>query len=356
MKHKLTTIILTVILFCVGCTSNPVNVDTPYQEVILSDLTKKSSEYLGLINDNTLLYYSIGNETVPYYSYNFDTNENIKLGEVKSFYLDVGSATLIADNLYYYVTKKNQENVLCHIDLKKNVLTELQRKDNSLYGLYCYPLQNSVVTLKNERDNEKIITYFDLYHTDTKTWERFHENIFDENKRIGNAIYVMYADGKFLYAIEDEYKNKEVKSYFVIYNSDLQEENRFLISDELLSFINENRITEMRVWNDFFYLKNISNNGFVGYIDNDTIKKIYTGEKLLLSQSLNQNDEWIFYVHDTNKYFTLDTENKKIIEHHTTEPYVFKWSVSSEDAIVFITQYNDTMKQICIKKDDLGKL
>lgn len=356
MKYKLTIICIIIIMLCISCTTNPQAKNTVYKEVVLSDLTKKSSEYLGLLDDNTLLYYLIGSENVPYYNYNFNTQENTKLGEVKSFYLDVGSAALIENNLYFYITKKNQENVLCHIDLKENKLTELQRKDNSLYGLYCYPLKNSVVTLKNERNDNNIITYFDLYNTNTKTWERFHENIFNENEREGSAIYVMYADGERLYSIEDQYENKEAKSYFVIYNSDLQEENRFLLPNELLSFMSEYRVTEMQILDNFFYLKNTSNNGFVGYIENNTIKKIHIGEKLLLSKSLNPKDEWVFYTHDTNQYFTLDIKDKKLIEHYTTEPYVFKWSVSSKDAIVFIVQHNDTARQICVKKSDLSKL
>ena len=123
-------------------------------------------------------------------------------------------------------------------------------------------------------------------------------------------------------------------------------------------FIGENRITEIRIWNNFLYLTNISNDGFIGYIkDNKKIEKIYSDKQLSISSSANSTDEPIFYIRDTNTFFTLDIKNQKVLKHYAREPYEFLWIITSSDAAVFdINKNGKGTQQIYVKRWNLEEI
>ena len=145
-------------------------------------------------------------------------------------------------------------------------------------GLYIYTLGDGVITLKNERVEQYITTYLDIYYPSENRWEKHNVNVYDSEKISGSALYVLYADGETLYTIEDRYEGDTCNSYLVTYDQKLQQKNNIQISGELLSFMNERRINGLYLWDDYIYVKNIANDAFIGYIDGSEVGNSFVVE------------------------------------------------------------------------------
>lgn len=363
MRYKTIAITIIIALICLSCAKNNIeyNNDTNYQEFTLSEIVHGSTEYLGLLENNMLIYFSSQDKQLNYYMYNLATQKNVKLGNIKGNYVLVDSAAMLNNKLYFYVTtilNNGFENILYTVDLQEHKLEQIEHKDNSLYGVYTFSFGEKIIALKNERYNDTIVTYIDTYSPTIDKWEKYLINSYNETERKGSALYVCCTEGEYLYTIEDRYNNKQCKSFLVTYDSDFEEKNNILLSDEVKKFIDENRITEIRIWNNFFYLKNISNDGFIGYIkDNKKIEKIYSDKQLSISSSANSTDEPIFYIRDTNTFFTLDIKNQKVLKHYAREPYEFLWIITSSDAAVFdINKNGKGTQQIYVKRWNLEEI
>lgn len=266
MRYKTIAITIIIALICLSCAKNNIeyNNDTNYQKFTLSEIVHGSTEYLGLLENNMLIYFSSQDKQLNYYMYNLATQKNIKLGNIKGNYVLVDSAAMLNNKLYFYVTtilNNGFENILYTVDLQEHKLEQIEHKDNSLYGVYTFSFGEKIIALKNERYNDTIVTYIDTYSPTIDKWEKYLINSYNETERKGSALYVCCTEGEYLYTIEDRYNNKQCKSFLVTYDSDFEEKNSILLSDEVKKFIDENRITEIRIWNNFFYLKNIVNAG-----------------------------------------------------------------------------------------------
>ena len=328
-----------------------------YQEVELSNFTRGRVEYLGLLSEDSILYYDPSSRRTDYYIYNFSTRENRKVGEIENYYLDVSSATLLNDSVYLYIAQQQGsqlKNILCQINPDSNTLNIIEKEDSSLPGLYIYTLGDGVVTLKNELNEQYITTYLDIYYPSENRWEKHNVNVYDSENISGSALYVLYADGETLYTIEDRYEGDTCNSYLVTYDQKLQQKNNIQISGELLSFMNERRINGLYLWDDYIYVKNIANDAFIGYIDGDEIKKVFAAPTLLLCGSLTHNNSPVFYTHSGNTFYSIDENARQVQSYTTKDVYQFIWALSSPQHLVLITNHDENgPKQMYLEKKDL---
>ncbi len=358
MKSKVITLLIILSLLGSGCAIiSSISVKNDYQEITF----EKLPECFGLLQDDTLLYYCTGDRSVQYYAYGFEEQKNQKLGGLQGHYILNYAATVYKDNLYFYVITfsggKECHNQFYAINLTQNELKEIEREENSLGDIRAFPLGERIVALKKEQQQDRLITYVDSYYPATDTWERCCVKVCKEAEKMGSTICAIHADGKYLYAIEKRYENGVGAYFFVTYHADFQEENSFLLPEEIAEFVHKKTFTEMRVWNHFIYLKNTLNEGVIGYLENQNIEKLYGAEKLWISATVCPNDEPIFYIHDTNIYFTLDAEHKKIVQHSTIEPYQFlEWATSSNAAVFVTNQKRGDIKLIYVKREKLDKI
>lgn len=153
----------------------------------------------------------------------------------------------------------------------------------------------------------------------------------------------------------DTMQEVDRKRYFVTYDMFLQEEDCFLISGDFEdSLISRNGILQMRVWKNYIFLKQISNRGFLGYMDHDNVIKICSGEDFVMGTTLYPKDDPIFFLHGSNTYFTLDVEQKQLIPHQTKEQYTFLQLMTIPGGIVFVSDHqNNKRQQIYVNKEQL---
>jgi|GEM_PF-3264389 len=317
--HKKRNILLIVLLFAfifAGCSLQR------NDKVVLSDSLQKPPVYFGFFDDNNLLYYQEDNSKVTFFIYDNKIGETLELGTIENYILDTGFTTLVNNRLYYYAGIINHEgeirNTLFSIDMQSHEISRHDNPDMSLPGVNVFSSGKNVVTLKNERANEIITTYLEFYNTDKSTWEKNLVNKFNELSKTGSALYVMYADDTHIYIIQDVYEqNGKYESYFIQYNQLLEEEKRILLKDDVASFIQagNGRIIELKIFDDYLYLRDLSGNGFLGKIEQDKIEKVMSADQFLPAASLYHNAMPIFFIREDLTLFALDTKTGELTEY-----------------------------------------
>ena len=90
MKHKIPPIFLSFFVCCLliaGCQISHYD---------------KTADYLGLLEDNRLVYRTFIKQNAMYYTYDFDTKETVHLGRTEGFHLTYDTASLLNNHLYFY--------------------------------------------------------------------------------------------------------------------------------------------------------------------------------------------------------------------------------------------------------------
>ena len=338
---KICFYVLILCLFICNCSIHK----TDYNKAILSNDERNPLVYFGLLSNGEFLYYQTEDGAAAFYSYNSIDGNTTSIGKVDNYYLDTGSAVLLNNRLYFYATisgvNNSLKNVLFNIDISNKKINRNEKDDNSLAGLYIYQLSDSVISLKTERNEDIVTTYLELFNAKNETWTRFGVNEFNEELRTGSALYVMYADGDHAFVIQDIYDQSGIcESYFVQYDDSMNEQQRILLQGDVKNFLTNGRgrITEMKVWHDFVYLKNISSSGFLGQIEGTSIIEIKQDNEFITASTLYINDEPLFYTRQGDRYFTLNMEsgllNENQVRAEDEHCFLQVWTANESIAIV----------------------
>lgn len=147
-------------------------------EKILSDDPKNPAINLGILENDKILYYQIEEQYATFYMY--DPLKDVKdfIGKIENYYLDVGSAILIDGNIYFFATvieDDGLENVLFAINVDKKSIERYENNDLSLPGISIQQIGKKIISLKNKRINNEIITYLEIFDPEKETWEIVNE-------------------------------------------------------------------------------------------------------------------------------------------------------------------------------------
>ena len=364
MKKSIAVIAVIICVLITGCATKT-NGAVSYSTVISEDIMNPAV-YLGLLKNSNLIYYQIEDNSAIIYEYDFKKEKGEKIGEIENYYLDTGTAAAIDDHLYFYaaIVEDGQiKNRLFDIDLNKKEILQHNEKDNSLAGLTTHAIQNKIITIKNERDDDNIMTYFDVFYIENQTWQKYNVNMYNEKNRIGSALSIMCTTENSVYVIEDIYNDVgDYDSFLLQYDSNMVEIKRILIEGEMKKFIREGkgRITELHIWNDqYIYLKNLSSYGFLGRIKDEGITEIRQEVEFLAANSIYCDDSPLFYQRREDCFYVFDEKEDQLStirlkkrEHNT----VLMAMTAGKKVAVIIWQEGGVLREVVNERENLSEV
>lgn len=324
LKKKIgISFVLCLILVLTSC--EPV-IETPYTTLNFTNEFDSKENLLNIVSyldDNSLLYYVVNEGTAHFYRMFADESATtVKVGTIEGYYLDAGSVALYDNKVFFYATILDNEvleNQLFSIDLETNDLNQYIFQDGSLYGLRVYVIENQIVTLKNVVNGDVITTYIETFQPDSNKWKIVIKGEYNSNDRTGDAIYGFYADGKYLYTIEDRYNDKLSKSFFVTYDSSFNKIREIELNDDALKFLQNGngRLIELYINGEYIYLRNISNQGFIGKITSEHIEGVLEENGMIPVIDIYNREEKLYFTRRSNrlysfKYMTNGWERLKV--------------------------------------------
>lgn len=314
--------------------------------------------------DDSFIYFSVEKETATYYRHYIKEGKTITLGTIENFYLNTKEVTLINDKLYFYTSIYDKNNVndfsntLFVINLYDNTIEKYEHKDNSLAGIPTHQYNGNIITLKNEVSNRVITTFLEIFDVESKEWEKENINVYNNDTNIGSGIYGLYGNEESLYVLNDQCygDHGNVNSTLKIYNDNLEEIQSIKIDKSIREYIFNSRIIELAVFDEFVYIKNISNYAVIGKIVGDSIEPIVMERNLELSLNQTDSDTPFFYIRSTNKCYILDAETGDIvtIELQIGNNYSIMCILANKKNILLICNADDeTDYMYYIKKEDI---
>ncbi len=295
----------------------------------------KTTDYLGLLDDNRLIYRIITKQNAMYYSYNFDTKKTVYLGRTEGFHLTCDTASLLNNHLYFYDVISgdgaHDKNAFYDIDLTENTVSqvavfEMKPDKKTVSTCSSWSLKDTIVTIGYESDSRYCSSSLVYYHPVAGTWSHKLLGVYDNQTNTGIYPLGIYADGTSLYLIQKEATEPESENYYFIqYDANGNQMQRVLLSGDVLNFVKEGGVWSLYVWEDYIYITGALIEDFFGHIEKEQIAEI-TQTQLLKSHSLYPKDAPLFYDLYENYYYTLDTESATLIKH----PHQLNTSYPSE--------------------------
>lgn len=326
MKHKTRSFLVCCFLcfLCIAGCGLQTDENPSAEKAILASGAKNYIDYIGLLEDNRLIYRCFVKRNAVYYSYDFDTKEKTYLGRTEGHLDSSDKASLLNHHLYFYniISEKGTDarTVFYDIDLVSNTIAELpvsemKQDGKTVSAQSSWPLGNTIVALAYVTENELRISNLTFYHPDTGTWSQKQLGIYDDQQKTGMYPFALYADGTNLYLLQGEYKKPGTADYyFVQYDQDGNLLRKICLTGSIKDYVAEKGVWSLRVWNDYLYMTNADVDDFIGYIGSDEITEVAKAP-LTMSRSLYSEDAPVFYDRYSNVYYTLDTASATLTEH-----------------------------------------
>jgi hypothetical protein len=360
---KITISFLCVILFLVqtGCNENLNRLQNNQAKQINVNFDEMLA-YTALLDDS-YIYFSANENTATFYRSFFNDN-TVLIGHVPYFYLSMKQSVLKYPYLYAFVSIYNNElgkieNNLVGLNLSDNTITQYESHDNSIAGVPTYSFNGDILTLKNVIDSTTITTLIESFDLENKEWNNMISYEFDTVTNNGTAILGMCSDDNNLYLLQDVCNGENnVDTFLKIYDVNYNEVDTIRIDDNIREYTTTSHITEMQVFDEYIYIYNASNYGFLGRVYESEFNEIFRGRNFELSLNHVSTDP-LFYERRSNLIYTLDKENGNMIENTMIigDGYSIM-NILSTDEILLISCYADDKEYYAyiVKRENIGSI
>ena len=304
--------------------------------------------YMALI-DNKVIYKSISGDSVNYIK-SLTTGENVYLGSTPDFYLSMKQAAFDYPYLYFFVGTLNgqsetdkAENILIKLNVNTGGLEQFENADGSLPGLSAYYFDKHIITLKNIVTEGTTSTFIESFDIEKNDWKRYFECSIDNKSGKGTAVYGVCANQNNIFALYDICNNKkEIDTYLIILDKQYKVEKSIRVNKEMHDYVMTSFIADMQVFDDYIYIYNASNYGYLARIEDDKLEEMYKGRNFEISTNPFSSQP-IFYTRRSNRVYLIDEYGKwETLELQISNNYTIK-NILADNESCFIVCYADDL-------------
>ena len=340
MKRLLVfTFVLISILTVVGCSrENMENTNTLTNSLTLGNLNDYTP--IALV-DNEIIYNYIQDDVLVLGTFDIDTKTETDMISVSNFYISTGITAVVGETVYLPVTLNTNEHQIVKMDLSTNSTEVLFTEKNS------YP--NDIISTTDE----KIYMFSTISNDDgTQTYLIRYYNYLSNKMDIcvskkssdGERIEAFACNNGNLYVIVSKFNNVNIEIYD--YYGNLVKTIYF--DDELIDNILSNGIVQFYCLGDYVYLRNYSDYGAIGKIEDSHVKSLLLSKQLRIAyKNKNTNDlYYAFFIRESNEVYILDTQNdvlnKTVLDLSKDESIRNAISDGNKIVISVLDESNDT--------------
>ena len=302
--------------------------------------------YTALIDDSVILQYSESN-TIEYVRVSL--SEEKALGQISDFYLKMRQSALDYPCLYFFVSLFNQnnptseaENVLMRINLEEGGIEKIENQDFSVPGISTYYFNNHIVTLKNIVSDETTNTFIESFDIENQKWKKLIECSLDNKKRQGTAVYGVCANKENIFVLYDICTdNRTIDTYLKVFDKNFQEVESVYIEQDIHDYILTSFISDMQAIDDYIYICNASNYGYLAKIEDGKIHTVFKGRNFELALDPSYANP-IFYTRGENTLYLIDNSGR-LSEH--------KIDIANDYAIQTVLSNANNLFIVCYADD-----
>lgn len=318
-----------------ACTENGDNFDST-NVIMQKSFSPVTTTNTIAIVDNQMLYQTLDMGSSTFYIFDLLENTTTEIATISNYVMDSGSAVIIGNAVYFYITESDIEgqlqNTLYRIsysDLSMERLCE-DRTCSPLISLYQSPL--GILALKTTDST----TYFDLYNESMQIPDVVLE------APQGETFVTATISDDILFVFAYSGNSSMGYNYFIRkYTLDGYEPVGTITLDNIEQYIAQARIAEMVVLDDYLFLNNLSNTGLISSINKDgTVSVFHKMPDIAILSSESESKTALFYVRQSNNYYVFDTNSGdlQLLELNIDSGYLIRSMFADGENVVVKTR------------------
>lgn len=282
----------------------------PKQENAIGNLNNYTP--IALLDDVIVYHYISKDGALVIGYYDFDSKEESDVMREEAFYISSGIPAVMDDSVFLPVTLNTNEHKLLMINADANTSEMIFSEFNSYPIDAVSAMDSEIYMLSTMEDGSAITSYIRKYNAGSM-------DICIEKElksSAGEQIVAFACNNKNIYAMINN-ADTENSTYIEIYddkNYDLM--NKLYFDAEMKDFVSGNGIVQFYCFGNYIYIRNFSDDGAIGKIENNKIKTLFRLPNLRIAYNgkNTQDNYYGFFLRNGSDFYLLDAQNDTLYQ------------------------------------------
>ncbi len=297
MKRLITLIILTVCMSALlaGCSR---------QENEIGDINNYTP--IALFDDAVVYNYIDESGALVIGNYDFSSKKYSDTAGVEEFYISSGKPAVIDDSIILPITLNTNEHKLLRVNSDSNTFEMIFNEFNSYPMDIVSTMNTDIYMLSTKKDDLATATYIRKYNENTGNMDICIEKQFTDIA--GEQITAFSCSNENIYVLANNMETKN-DTYIEIYDGKAYDLlSKVYFESEVRDFVSNNGIAEFYCFGSYIYIRNFSDYGLIGKIENNQIKSVLELPNLRMAYNgkNTQDDYYGFFVRGGREFYLLD--------------------------------------------------
>lgn len=257
--------------------------------------------------DDAVVYNYIGESgALVIGNYDFSSQKYSDTTSVGEFYISSGKPAVIDDSIILPITLNTNEHKLLRVNTDSTTFEIIFNEFNPYPMDIVSTMNTDIYMLSTKKDDLATVTYIRKFNENTGEMDICIEKQFTDIA--GEQITAFACSNENIYVLVN---NMEVKNdtYIEVYDGksyDLLV--KLYLESELRDFVSNNGIVEFYCFDGYVYIRNFSDYGVIGKIENNQIKTVLELPNLRMAYNgkNTQDDYYVFFVRGGRELYLLD--------------------------------------------------
>lgn len=261
---------------------------------------------IALLEDVIVYNYIDNDDELVIGYYDIESKKQSDVMREDGFYISSGLPAIIGNSVILPVTLNTNEHKLLMINADSNTSETIFNEFNSYPIDAVSTMSTDIYMLSTMRDNSTATSYIRKYNENTNNMDICIEKEFTDNT--GEQIIAFACNNEKIYVMVNQIETGN-DIYIEIYddkNYDLL--GKLYFDSELNNFVSTNGIVQFYCFGDYIYIRNYSDYGAIGKIENDQVKTILNlpSLRIVYNGENTQDNYYGFFLRSGKEFYLLD--------------------------------------------------
>lgn len=264
--------------------------------------------------DDAVVYNYIDDDALVIGRYELSSKKQSDIVSVEGFYISSVKPVVINDSIILPVTLYTNEHKLLMVNADSDTFEMIFSEFNSYPMDAVSTMNTDIYMLSTKKDDLATATYIRKYNENTGDMDICIEKQFTDIA--GEQIMAFACSSENIYVLVN---NMEAESdiYIEIYDDEKYDLlGKLYFDSELKNFVSNNGIVEFYCFDSYIYIRNFSDYGAIGKIENNQIKTFLNlpGLRMAYNGKNTQDNFYGFFVRNGRELYLLDVYSDTLYE------------------------------------------
>ena len=222
------------------------------------------------------------------------------------FYISSGLPVIIDNSIIIPITLNTNEHKLLMINADSNTSETIFNEFNSYPIDVVSTMDGNIYMFSTMKDNSTLTSYIRKYNENTNSMDVCIEKEYSDN--IGEEIMAFACNNKKIYVMVNKIETGNDLHIEIYDDKTYNLLGKLYFDSELSKFVSTNGIVQFYCFGDYIYIRNYSDYGAIGKIENDQVKTILNLPSLrIVYNGENAQDNYYgFFLRGGKEFYLLD--------------------------------------------------